>query len=142
MFALWFSVLCVLLNPVFAQRPAHWRDRAIYQVVTDRFARTDGNTSAICNTDDRVYCGGTWKGLIQKLGYIKGMGFTAVWISPVTYQLQGNTAWGEAYAGYWQQDLYRVNEHFGTAADLKALSAALHSHGMVRGLSVLLQDRC
>ena len=69
---------------------------------------------------------------MQRLGYIKGMGFDAVWISPITFQLQGNTRWGESYAGYWQQDLYRVNENFGTAADLKALSAALHSQGMVR----------
>ncbi|KAI9693236.1 MAG: hypothetical protein M1822_005232 [Bathelium mastoideum] len=58
------------------------------------------------------------------------MGFDAVWISPITFQLQGSTMWGESYAGYWQQNLYQLNSNFGTASDLKALSAALHSQGM------------
>jgi alpha-amylase len=66
-----------------------WRKQSIYQVVTDRFARTDSSTTAPCNTADQVYCGGTWRGLISKLDYIKGMGFTAVWISPVVKQIDG-----------------------------------------------------
>lgn len=44
--------------------------------MTDRFARTDGSTTAACNLND--YCGGTWQGLINHLDYIQGMGFTAV----------------------------------------------------------------
>ena len=55
-----------------------WRSRSIYQVVVDRFAQTDGSTTATCNADDQIYCGGTWKGLINKLDYIQDMGFTAV----------------------------------------------------------------
>ncbi|KAL9108899.1 MAG: hypothetical protein Q9227_006430 [Pyrenula ochraceoflavens] len=35
-----------------------------------------------------------------------------------------------AYHGYWQQDLNSLNSKFGTAADLQALSSALHSRGM------------
>jgi hypothetical protein len=34
------------------------------------------------------------------------MGFTAIWITPVTEQLPQSTADGEAYHGYWQQDMY------------------------------------
>jgi alpha-amylase len=56
--------------------PAQWRKESIYQVITDRFARTDGSTTASCDVND--YCGGTWRGLIKKLDYIQGMGFTAV----------------------------------------------------------------
>jgi alpha-amylase len=55
-----------------------WRKQSIYQVLTDRFARTDGSTTAACNTSDRVYCGGTYQGIINHLDYIQGMGFTAV----------------------------------------------------------------
>ncbi len=44
--------------------------------------------------------------------------------------LVGNSADGEAYHGYWAQDIYTINSNFGTAADLKALSAALHARGM------------
>lgn len=53
-----------------------WAKQSIYQVLTDRFARTDGSTSASCDLSS--YCGGSWQGLINKLDYIQGMGFTAV----------------------------------------------------------------
>lgn len=76
---------------VSALSAAEWREQSIYQVVTDRFARTDLSTTASCNTADQVYCGGTWRGLISKLDYIQGMGFTAVWISPVVKQIDGNS---------------------------------------------------
>jgi hypothetical protein len=53
-----------------------WRSQSIYQIITDRFARTDGSTTASCNLSQ--YCGGTWRGIIDHLDYIQGMGFTAV----------------------------------------------------------------
>ncbi|KAG7292338.1 hypothetical protein NEMBOFW57_002373 [Staphylotrichum longicolle] len=115
---------------VSALTAAEWRKQSIYQVVTDRFARTDLSTTAQCNPADQVYCGGTWRGLISKLDYIKGMGFTAVWISPVVKQIDGNSQDGSAYHGYWAQDIWEVNPAFGTEADLVALSAALHARGM------------
>ncbi|GME28447.1 hypothetical protein GTA08_BOTSDO06744 [Neofusicoccum parvum] len=128
-----------------AATPAQWRSRSIYQVLTDRFARTDGSTTASCNTQDRQYCGGTYQGIVNKLDYIQGMGFTAIWISPVVKNLPEDTGYGEAYHGYWQQDLYSLNENFGTADDLKALAAELHDRGMVPciltcGLQYLMVD--
>lgn len=63
-----------------AKTAAEWRELSIYQVLTDRFATTDG-TSPTCAITD--YCGGTWKGIENNLDYIQGMGFEAVWISPV-----------------------------------------------------------
>jgi hypothetical protein len=50
------------------------RERSIYQVFTDRFARSDDQVT-YCNVGERDYCGGTWKGIERKLGYIQGMGF-------------------------------------------------------------------
>ena len=64
--------------------PSQWRDRSIYQVMTDRFARTDGSSAAPCDPRDGAYCGGTWKGIENNLDYISSMGFDAVWISPIT----------------------------------------------------------
>jgi alpha-amylase len=52
------------------------------------------------------------------------MGFDAVWISPVVK----NTARG--YHGYWAQDLYDVNDHFGSSADLSAFVEAAHAKGL------------
>ncbi|PQE33091.1 hypothetical protein CJF32_00007648 [Rutstroemia sp. NJR-2017a WRK4] len=122
--------LTCLASGATALSAAGWKGQSIYQVITDRFARTDGSTTAACNAANGVYCGGTWRGIINHLDYIQNMGFTAIWISPIVLNIAGNTADGSSYHGYWAQDIYSVNSNFGTAADLKALSAALHARGM------------
>jgi alpha-amylase len=70
--------LTCLANGATALSAAGWRGQSIYQVITDRFARTDGSTTAACNAASGVYCGGTWRGIINHLDYIQNMGFTAV----------------------------------------------------------------
>lgn len=47
------------------------------------------------------------------------------------------TSYGEAYHGYWQKNLFEVNQHFGSKDDLKALSAALHARGMYLMVDVI-----
>lgn len=65
----------------------------IYQIMTDRFY--DGDTSNNAKgealryqevtAEDMTYMkGGDWQGIIDKIPYIKGMGYTAIWISPIT----------------------------------------------------------
>jgi hypothetical protein len=54
------------------------RHRSIYQVLTDRFARHDGLITE-CDTGKRDYCGGSWKGIEGRLGYIQDMGFDTGW---------------------------------------------------------------
>ncbi|KAJ5404568.1 hypothetical protein N7509_004439 [Penicillium cosmopolitanum] len=108
---------------------AEWKSRSIYQTMTDRFARTDGSTVSPCNTTAGLYCGGTWRGTIDKLDYIQGMGFDAVMISPIIENVEGRVSYGEAYHGYWPVDLYSLNSHFGTRQDLLDLSDAVHSRG-------------
>lgn len=120
--ALWAASL------VSALTPAQWRSQSIYQVLTDRFARTDGSTTAACNVN--IYCNGTFQGIINHLDYIQNMGFTAIWISPVVKNFDGDTPDGSSYHGYWAQDIYSINPHYGTSDNLKALSAALHKRGM------------
>lgn len=73
---LWLKALSLLPGCAAALSSAGWRSQSIYQVITDRFARTDGSTTALCDLGS--YCGGTFQGLIDKLDYIQGMGFTAV----------------------------------------------------------------
>ena len=74
--------LALLANVYYAltATPNEWRSRSIYQVVTDRFGRSDGSTTASCDPGLGKYCGGSWNGLVDKLDYIKGMGFSAVCI--------------------------------------------------------------
>lgn len=90
-------VAALSVTPAIALTPAEWRSQSIYQVMTDRFARSDLSTTASCDTSVGVYCGGTWDGLISKLDYIQDMGFTAIWISPYVAQMSGHTSDGESY---------------------------------------------
>jgi len=72
--------LSCLFASTHAKTAAEWRELSIYQVLTDRFALPDGSAPDCWIRD---YCGGTWKGIENKLDYIQGMGFQAIWISPV-----------------------------------------------------------
>lgn len=108
--------------------------------MTDRFARTDGSTTASCNTTEGLFCGGTWRGTIDKLDYIQGMGFDAVMISPIVENIKGRVYYGEAYHGYWPLDLYSLNPHFGTHQDLLDLSKALHSRGMFLMMDTVINN--
>jgi hypothetical protein len=45
------------------------------------------------------YCGGTHRTIIDKLDYIQGMGFDAIWISPVGLNLENTNGKGESYHG-------------------------------------------
>ena len=122
-------VLYTFLGLAAALSKEGWRTQSIYQLLTDRFARTNGDRTACSNLGN--YCGGSWQGIINNLDYIQNMGFTAIWISPITEQIQGTTHYGDAFHGFWPQKINQVNANFGTAADLKALSNALHARGMV-----------
>lgn len=113
-----------------------WQSQSIYQVITDRFATSTNSTDACA--DLGVYCGGTWQGIINQLDYIQNMGFTALWISPVVKNIEGSTSLGEAYHGFWTTDLYSLNDNFGTADDLLALSDALHARGMYLMVDVVV----
>ena len=54
-----------------------------------------------------------------------------VWISPVSQNYDGpRSAYGDAYHGYWIADATQLNDRFGTADDLKALSDEVHKRGM------------
>ena len=66
-----FVAFAALFNTVQSATPAEWRSRSIYQVFTDRFARTDLSTTATCASCYNGYCGGTWQGIISMLDYIQ-----------------------------------------------------------------------
>jgi glycosidase len=113
-----------------------WRDQIIYFALTDRFA--DGDSS---NNDQRAgefdpgrnshYSGGDLKGLTQHLAYIRGLGATALWISPpVANQWLDPAGSYTGYHGYWAEHFMQVDRHLGSLADYQALSHALHTRGM------------
>ncbi|MGW4528779.1 pullulanase-type alpha-1,6-glucosidase [Amycolatopsis sp. NPDC004378] len=112
-----------------------------YFVMPDRFANGDhGNDEGRSGetgraktgfdpTDKGFYHGGDLAGLHQKLDYIRGMGFTALWLTPMfaNQWVQGDSA---AYHGYWTTDYTSLDPHFGTMAEMRSLIADAHRGGM------------
>ncbi len=122
--------------------PADWRDENIYQIFTDRFFDGDpsnnnaesGRSSPYAPSSPTGIHGGDFKGIQQKLDYIKGLGATAIWISPIPLNVGGTSA----YHGYGAQDFYTLAPHWGTMADLSNMVAAAHA----RGIKVILDIVC
>jgi alpha-amylase len=105
-----FCAALVSLSLIVGLSSAHtaeeWRSsRAIYQIVTDRFARSD-NSSQPCS-DIHTYCGGSFQGIKNHLDYIIGMGFNAIWISPIVENVPNS------FHGYGAKNLYKINPYFG-----------------------------
>lgn len=97
----------------------------IYFLMTDRFYDGDkSNDKEVIKGDLSQYQGGDFQGIIDKLDYIKGLGFTAIWISPVVKNDIGG------YHGYWATDFYNTNEHFGSMDKLKELVTKAHDKGL------------
>ncbi|GAP91712.1 putative carbohydrate-binding module family 20 protein [Rosellinia necatrix] len=117
-------ILSQLLLPVLSADTAAWKSRNIYFALTDRIARSSSDTGGSACSNLGNYCGGTFKGLESKLDYIAGMGFDAIWVTPVVTNSDGG------YHGYWALDLYGINPNYGSADDLKSLVNTAHSKGI------------
>jgi glycosidase len=132
-----------------AAPPTSYRDRLpedeiVYFVLPDRFENGDpsNDTGGIAGgklqhgfdpTDKAFYHGGDIAGLIKHLDYIQGLGATALWVGPIFKNKPVQGAPGDesaGYHGYWITDFTRVDPHFGTNADFKALVDAAHARGM------------
>lgn len=115
-----------------------------YFLMADRFANgstandTGGLTGGRLTTgfdpsDKAFYHGGDLAGVTQKLDYIKGLGTTAIWLTPSfkNKPVQGKPGEESAgYHGYWITDFTQIDPHLGTNAEMKALIAAAHKKGM------------
>eukprot|EP01084_Bolivina_argentea_P183313 316347_1 len=104
-------------------RNLEWKSHSIYQILTDRFSKTDISDSTECG-DLLDYCGGTFKGILNNLDYIEDLGYDTIWISPIV----SNTAKG--YHGYWAENIYGINSYFGTENEYLELVTELHSRNM------------
>ncbi len=111
----------------------------LYLIMTDRFADGDltndgpaGNeaeSSADAQAERgkvRGWHGGDLKGITQHLDYLQQLGVTTVWMTPV-YANQGET---DSYHGYGATDMFAVDPHYGTLADLRGLGTELHRRHM------------
>jgi cyclomaltodextrinase len=108
----------MIMHP-FLMNGVDWvKNSVIYHVFIDRFAGFRSTE----NWDQPVFLGGTIRGIISKLPYLRDLGVTTLWISPF-YQTS-------AYHGYHITDFYQVDPHFGTVEDIKDLIQASHEQNL------------
>jgi len=144
---------------------------AVYFVMTDRFVNGDPSNDhreqglpdhgtwggpvpgAPPGKEDFVgYLGGDFRGLLDNAGYIRDMGFGAVWLTPIVEQpdeaFSGGTpaAWGKmftdggksGYHGYWGTNFFEIDEHLPSEGlDFRALTAGLRARGLKTVLDVV-----
>ena len=144
--------------------------KAVYFVLTDRFVNGDpGNdqrdqggaqrtfdrpvAGAPAGQSDNVgYLGGDFRGLLDNAGYIRDMGFGAVWLTPIVdnpdQAFTGGDAvtWGgmftdrgkTGYHGYWGVNFFRLDEHLPSPGlDFAGLTAGLGQHGLTTVLDIV-----
>ncbi|WP_138475263.1 alpha-amylase family glycosyl hydrolase [Dyadobacter bucti] len=80
------------------------------------------------------FVGGNLKGLKSKIGYLKRLGVTAIWISPVFKQVAAQ----ESYHGYGIQDFLDIEPRFGTTTDLIDVVKTAHENGIFVILDIIL----
>jgi glycosidase len=117
-------------------------DDVIYLIMTDRFSDGDQSNNdppesrgLYSRSNPRGYHGGDFQGIIERLGYLKDLGVTSVWITPVydNTNRARDFDWGRNvtdYHGYGAIDFYRVEEHSGDVEKLKELVDRAHALGL------------
>jgi glycosidase len=100
---------------------------AIYLITPDRFVNGDpgnDNVEGMGDLVDRANPGGRHggdiQGIIDSLDYIKGLGFTAIWLNP----LLENAMPGYSYHGYSTTDFYAVDPRYGSNELYRRMVAA------------------
>lgn len=102
-----------------------WQDELVYSIMIDRFNNADiSNDYDVDVKNPEAYNGGDLQGIIDKLDYIHNMGFTTIRLTPIFDNTKGG------YHGYWVQDYYKVDEHFGTLNTFKQLVKEAHKRGL------------
>jgi glycosidase len=104
----------------------------IYLIMPDRFANGDPANDEPADAPSshdrgktRAYHGGDLKGVREHLDYLKELGITTIWLTPVVKN--GAT---EDYHGYGAVDLYAIDPHLGTLAEYQELVRAAHEQHM------------
>ena len=149
-----------LTRRTFTPSPAAWEDQVLYFLLLDRFSdgkEKDGyrdnedrpvqtGTTPLYRPEDpgRVdydawfragggWQGGTLKGLKSKLGYLRRLGITALWVSPIFRQV----AFEPSYHGYGIQNFLDVDPHFGTREEFRDFVQAAHEQGIYVILDII-----
>lgn len=138
-------LLAVLLSGIdahaaFVGGRTDFRDESIYFVMTTRFYDGDNSNNTYCWDGEKDAANqdpewrGDFKGLIEKLDYIKALGFTAIWITPIV-----QNASGFDYHGYHAMDFSSVDKRYeSTDCKFQDLIDAAHAKGMKIILDIVI----
>ncbi len=142
---------------------------AVYFVLTDRFVNGDpANDHRDQGGDRRTfdiplepcdgvagnigYLGGDFRGLLDNAGYIRDLGFTAVWLTPIIDNPDEAFTGGDeinctsflsdrgktGYHGYWGVNFFELDEHLPSAdLDFRGLTSGLRGHGLKTVLDIV-----
>ncbi len=142
---------------------------AVYFVLTDRFVNGDpGNDHRDQGGARRTfdiplppcdgvagnigYLGGDFRGLLDNAGYIRDLGFTAVWLTPIVDNPDEAFSGGDevscssflsdrgktGYHGYWGVNFFELDEHLPSPGlDFAGLTGGLRAHGLKTVLDVV-----
>lgn len=145
--------------------PSSWEDQQLYFLLPDRFSKggeagtldlegeeipgdirpfaQSDNGNAINPPNDPnvweesgiIFQGGTLKGIQSKIGYLKRLGASALWLGPIFKQVPNDD---HLYHGYAVQDFLEIDPHFGTREDLRDLVKVAHDEGIYVILDIIL----
>jgi len=116
-----------------AQRKSFTTADALYLIMPDRFANGDpsnddmpGMLEKADRSNPNGRHGGDIKGIQNHLDYLKNLGITAIWNTPL---LENNMP-AYSYHGYAITDLYKIDPRFGTNYSYREMVEAAHSKGI------------
>jgi glycosidase len=128
-----FTYELLAREPGSSERKGFSSKDAIYQIMPDRFANGDPGNDSVKGMGDKHdrsggggRHGGDLQGVIDRLDYIAGMGFTQIWPTP----LVENDMPSYSYHGYAATDHYRIDARYGSNADFKRLAAEARKRGI------------
>lgn len=107
----------------------------IYLMMPDRFANgnpdndsIEGMLESADRSNPQRRQGGDIQGVVENLNYIKDLGISAIWFTPL-FENDMSVKYG-AYHGYAATDLYKVDRRFGSNEEYKAMIETVHKNGM------------
>jgi glycosidase len=115
----------------------------VYLIMPDRFANGDPSNDQFPDMQDKssnrtekfLRHGGDIKGVESKLDYLKDLGVTAVWMTPVNENDMPQTVEGgkwlmSGYHGYWITNHYLMDKRHGGNEAYRSLVETAHGKGM------------
>ncbi|MEG4072657.1 alpha-amylase family glycosyl hydrolase [Microcoleus sp. Pol14C2] len=120
-------------------RDIEFRQETIYFIVVDRFydgdpTNNEGPNPELYDPEGKDwgrYWGGDLQGVIDKLDYLKDMGVSAVWLTPLFEQVEALFVEQAAIHGYWTKDFKRLNPRFIAKGDNPSINQTQESKDTV-----------